>query len=86
MGLAQGMDLPTSVATFILRGVSRLGINSVTQPLARRVEAWARLAKDLPAERLALISEEIALAQAIPAASRLLAGKVRGRLVVDVNR
>jgi acrylyl-CoA reductase (NADPH) len=85
-GLAQGMDFPASVAPFILRGVTLAGINSVTQPKARREEAWGRLAKDLDFALLPLISHEIGLSEAIDAAPRLLAGQLRGRVVVDVNR
>jgi acrylyl-CoA reductase (NADPH) len=85
-GLAQGMDFPASVAPFILRGVTLAGINSVTQPKAQRVLAWERLAKDLDRELLALISQEISLSEALELAPRLLAGQVRGRVVVDVNR
>lgn len=85
-GLAQGMDFPASVAPFILRGVTLAGINSVTQPKARRVLAWNRLAKDLDFALLSLISHEIGLSEAIDAAPRLLAGQLRGRVVVDVNR
>ena len=85
-GLAQGMDFPASVAPFILRGVTLAGINSVTQPKAKRVEAWNRLARDLDFHLLPLISHEIGLSEAIEAASRLLAGQLRGRVVVDVNR
>jgi acrylyl-CoA reductase (NADPH) len=85
-GLAQGMDFPASVAPFILRGVTLAGINSVTQPKARRIEAWKRLAKDLDFALLPLISHEIALSEAIDAAPKLLAGQLRGRVVVDVNR
>ena len=85
-GLAQGMDLPATVAPFILRGVSLLGVNSVTQPYARRVEAWERLGSSVSAEQLELITEEIGLGDAIEAAARLLRGEVRGRIVVDVNR
>jgi acrylyl-CoA reductase (NADPH) len=85
-GLAQGMDFPASVAPFILRGVTLAGINSVTQPKARRIEAWERLAKDLDFALLPLISHEIALSEAIDAAPKLLAGQLRGRVVVDVNR
>ncbi|MEJ8862591.1 MDR family oxidoreductase [Pseudomonas jessenii] len=85
-GLAQGMDFPASVAPFILRGVTLAGINSVTQPKAKRVEAWNRLARDLDFNLLPLISHEIGLSEAIEAASRLLAGQLRGRVVVDVNR
>ncbi|MCK9900925.1 alcohol dehydrogenase [Parafrankia colletiae] len=85
-GLAQGMDFPASVAPFILRGVSLLGIDSVQAPSAPRLAAWARLAADLDPQVLGLIAEEIALGEAIEAAGRLLDGKVRGRIVVDVNR
>lgn len=85
-GLAQGMDFPASVAPFILRGVTLAGINSVTQPKAKRVEAWNRLAQDLDFNLLPLISHEIGLSDAIEAAPRLLAGQLRGRVVVDVNR
>jgi acrylyl-CoA reductase (NADPH) len=85
-GLAQGMDFPTTVAPFILRGVSLLGINSVTRPVAERKAAWQRLAEDLDREHLDAITHEIALGDAIAAAGELLDGRVRGRLVVDVNR
>ncbi|VVO48985.1 Acrylyl-CoA reductase AcuI [Pseudomonas fluorescens] len=85
-GLAQGMDFPATVAPFILRGVTLAGINSVTQPKAKRVEAWNRLARDLDFNLLPLISHEIGLSEAIEAAPRLLAGQLRGRVVVDVNR
>jgi acrylyl-CoA reductase (NADPH) len=85
-GLAQGMDLPATVAPFILRGVSLLGVNSVTRPIAERKEAWRRLAQDLDTASLDAMTAEIGLAEAIPAAGELLQGKVRGRLVVDVNR
>jgi acrylyl-CoA reductase (NADPH) len=85
-GLAQGMDLPATVAPFILRGVSLLGVNSVTQPYARRIEAWKRLAEDLNPDHLALITREIGLHEAISASVDLLEGAIRGRLVVDVNR
>ncbi|NWD71266.1 oxidoreductase [Pseudomonas gingeri] len=85
-GLAQGMDFPASVAPFILRGVTLAGINSVTQPRAQRIVAWDRLAKDLDLELLALISQEVSLSEALEIAPRLLAGQVRGRVVVDVNR
>lgn len=85
-GLAQGMDFPASVAPFILRGVSLLGVDSVMLPRSQRSKAWERLATDLDADRLGQISQEIALADALAVAPRLLAGEVRGRLVVDVNR
>ncbi|KEA52294.1 alcohol dehydrogenase [Mangrovibacter sp. MFB070] len=85
-GLAQGMDFPSTVAPFILRGVSLLGINSVTRPYEERTEAWSRLAETLDFALLEGITRTISLEEAIPAASDLLAGKIRGRLVVDVNR
>ncbi|MBO2447753.1 oxidoreductase [Actinomadura barringtoniae] len=85
-GLAQGMDFPATVAPFILRGVSLLGIDSVMAPHPRRTAAWERLARDLDPRVLDDIAEEIALADAIAMADDLLEGKVRGRVVVDVNR
>jgi len=85
-GLAQGMDFPASVAPFILRGVSLLGIDSVMAPRPPRLAAWDRLAKDLDVSALDVIATEIVLADAIPAAAELLQGKVRGRIVVDVNK
>jgi acrylyl-CoA reductase (NADPH) len=85
-GLAQGMDFPGTVAPFILRGVTLYGIDSVMAPRPLRIEAWSRLARDLDPAKLETITREIPLAQAIPAASEILAGKVRGRLVVDVGR
>ncbi len=84
-GLAQGMDFPASVAPFILRGVSLLGIDSVMAPKERRLPAWKRLARDLDASELDSIAREIALPDAIAAADDLMDGKVRGRIVVDVN-
>ncbi|WP_115717616.1 acrylyl-CoA reductase (NADPH) [Gallaecimonas mangrovi] len=84
-GLAQGMDFPATVAPFILRGVSLLGINSVTRPKAERLAAWQRLATDLDPAKLADITQQIALSDAVNKAQDLLAGSVRGRLVVDVN-
>jgi acrylyl-CoA reductase (NADPH) len=85
-GLAGGMDLPASVAPFILRGVTLSGVDSVMAPMALRQEAWNRLARDLEPARLAAMTREIPLAEAIPAAADLLAGKVRGRVVVDTTR
>ncbi len=84
-GLAQGMDFPSSVAPFILRGVRLIGIDSVMAPRAEREEAWARLASDLDRGKLDAITTGLALAQAIEGAHDVLAGRVRGRLVVDVN-
>jgi acrylyl-CoA reductase (NADPH) len=80
------MDFPASVAPFILRGVTLAGIDSVMAPRARRVDAWQRIAQDLNTGRLASMVREIGLDEALAAASDVLDGKVRGRLVVDVNR
>ena len=85
-GLAGGMDFPSSVAPFILRGVTLAGIDSVMCPMARRTRAWALLAADLDRTRLEAMTREIGLAEALAAAPELLAGRVRGRLVVDVQR
>ena len=85
-GLAQGLDLPASVAPFILRGVSLLGIDSVYAPQARREQAWARLAAELPREVLERNTEEAGLAYEVAIAPRLLAGQVRGRVVIDTAR
>ncbi|MBB3239116.1 acrylyl-CoA reductase (NADPH) [Pseudomonas sp. Tn43] len=85
-GLAQGMDFPATVAPFILRGISLLGINSVTQPFERRVEAWERLANQLNLDALSLMTRDIGIEAALPAAVDLLDGKIRGRLIVDVSR
>ena len=85
-GLAQGADFPATVMPFILRGVRLLGVDSVMAPKPKRLAAWARLARDLDPALLGVIATEIGLAEAIPAAADLLAGKVRGRIVVDVNR
>lgn len=85
-GLAGGMDFPATVAPFILRGVSLLGIDSVMAPKQRRITAWERLARDLDAGALDSIAQEVALGEAIASAGELMDGKVRGRVVVDVNR
>ena len=85
-GLAQGMDFPSTVAPFILRGVTLAGVESVYAPIAERKLAWDRLACDLDLAKLNSMTAEIGLADAIPCASTLLEGKVRGRVVVDVNR
>ena len=82
-GLAQGMDLPASVAPFILRGVSLIGIDSVMRPKADRIEAWDRLAKLVSADYLDKISTEISLEHVIDNAERLMEGKIRGRVVVN---
>ena len=86
-GLAQGSDLATTVMPFILRGVALLGVDSVNCPRGPRMAAWDRLARDLEKDLLALIGgSEIGLADAIQAAADLIDGKVRGRIIVDVNR
>lgn len=85
-GLAQGMDFPATVAPFILRGVTLVGIDSVYAPLEKRQRAWARLAAELKPEALQSLVAEIPLSQAPEVAKQLLAGQVRGRVVVDVNR
>jgi acrylyl-CoA reductase (NADPH) len=83
-GLAAGMDLPTSVAPFILRGVCLLGIDSVMCPIERRRIAWSRLASDLDRGKLADITQEIGLGQVIDFGAKILAGQVRGRIVVKI--
>ena len=83
-GLAAGLDLPTSVAPFILRGISLLGIDSVQAPKPRRIQAWNRLAKDLDIGKLSAMTKTIALSGVRQAAEDILAGKVRGRLVVEI--
>ena len=85
-GLAQGMDFPASVAPFILRGVSLLGIDSVMAPRELREEAWQRLARDLDIGLLDRISTTVGLAEALNAAQNIVNGKIRGRVIVDVNR
>ncbi|MGC4962409.1 MDR family oxidoreductase [Gordonia sp. DT101] len=85
-GLAQGMDFPASVAPFILRGVSLLGIDSVMAPKQRRITAWNRLARDLDPDALESIARDVSLADSVAAAGQLMDGAIRGRIVVDVNR
>ena len=84
-GLAQGMDLPASVAPFILRGVTLTGIDSVMAPKVKREEAWARLARDLDLAKLAAMRVEATLADVPALGADITDGKVRGRVVVDVN-
>ncbi|WP_114418014.1 MDR family oxidoreductase [Marinospirillum perlucidum] len=84
-GLAQGMDLPASVAPFILRGVTLAGIDSVMRPKADRIEAWQRLGELLKPEQLDAITRSISLEEAVDTASDLLAGQVRGRVVVKLD-
>jgi acrylyl-CoA reductase (NADPH) len=83
-GLAAGMDLPSSVAPFILRGVCLLGIDSVMCPIEQRRVAWSRLAQDLDRAKLAEITHEIGLADVIGQGAKILAGQVRGRIVVKI--
>ena len=84
-GLAQGMDLPGTVAPFILRGVTLAGVDSVMAPMARRREAWQRLARDLDPALLESMTSEVGLADAVDAAQRLMNGQVRGRVVVRIG-
>ena len=85
-GMAQGLDLPASVAPFILRGIALLGINSVTRPKAIRIEAWERLSSLLSEADIERTASEIGLGDVVATASKLIGGQVRGRTVVDVNR
>jgi len=85
-GLAGGMDFPATVAPFILRGVSLIGIDSVMCPKEKRIKAWERLVQDLDLSKLESIAYEISLDESINAAHDLLNGKVRGRVIVDVNK
>lgn len=84
-GLAQGMDLPGSVAPFILRGITLAGIDSVMAPKAKRVEAWARLARDLDLTKLDAMTSRATLKDVLELGPKILTGQVRGRVVVDVN-
>jgi acrylyl-CoA reductase (NADPH) len=83
-GLAAGMDLPASVAPFILRGVCLLGIDSVMCPINHRNAAWGRLTRDLDRQKLVEITQEIGMDEVIAAGARVLAGAVRGRIVVKI--
>ena len=83
-GLAGGMDLPTSVGPFILRGVCLYGIESVMCPIERRREAWKRLETDLNRQKLAAMTREIGLSDVLDVAPQILEGKVRGRIVVKI--
>jgi acrylyl-CoA reductase (NADPH) len=84
-GLASGMDLPATIAPFILRGVSLLGIDSVRRPRPDRELAWRRLETDLERAKLAEMTQEIGLAEVIPAGRAIVEGKVRGRIVVKIG-
>jgi acrylyl-CoA reductase (NADPH) len=85
-GLAGGRDLPTSVAPFILRGVTLAGIESVYEPRPRRIKAWTRLAADLDKDKLAHMTRHVALAEVPALAPQILEGRIRGRIVVDLAR
>ena len=85
-GNASGFDLPATVMPFILRGVTLAGIDSVYRPKADRIEAWGRLATDLDTQHIDAIMTEIGLSDVIATADAQMAGQVRGRMVVDVNR
>jgi acrylyl-CoA reductase (NADPH) len=85
-GLAQGMDLPASVAPFILRAVTLVGIDSVMAPKELRLKAWSRLAADLPVDKLETMTTEVGLGGVRQVAQDILAGRIRGRVVVDVKR
>lgn len=84
-GMAQGLDFPASIAPFILRGVALLGINSVTRPTSQRIEAWTRLASLLSLSDLESTATEFGLDEAIAVAGQLMAGKVRGRTLINVK-
>jgi len=83
-GLAGGMDLPTSVAPFILRGVRLIGVDSVNCPMPLRLEAWARLARDLDRAKLARMTQTVSFDKTFEIGARILAGEVRGRVVVAI--
>jgi len=85
-GLAGGSELPTTVLPFILRGVNLLGINSVMCPYERRQRAWQRLANELPLDLLAEMTHEVPLSQVQELAPQIIAGKIRGRVVVDLSQ
>lgn len=84
-GLAQGMDLPASVAPFILRGVKLIGVNSVTTPMPRRLAAWDRIAHDLDLGKLKALTSHVKLDDVPRVAADIVAGQVRGRVVVDIR-
>jgi acrylyl-CoA reductase (NADPH) len=85
-GLAQSMDLPATVMPFILRGVTLAGIDSVMRPIADRIEAWQRISEILSENILNDITQTIALSEVIETANKLMAGQVRGRVIVDLSR
>jgi acrylyl-CoA reductase (NADPH) len=83
-GLAQGLDLPASVAPFILRGVTLAGIDSVMAPKAKRLAAWSRLAQDLDRQKLAAMTETRSWKDVLDLAPKILEGKIRGRIVLEI--
>ena len=83
--MAGGSDLPASVIPFLLRGVRLIGIDSVVCPMPERLEAWARLAKDLPKDRLDAATSVAPLSDLPELAGKILKGQVQGRVVIDVN-
>ncbi len=85
-GLAGGMNFPATVAPFILRGVTLVGIDSVMCPRLERLKAWRRLSNDLDLSKLSTIGQEVGLSEVIPLARKMLNGALRGRVIVDVNR
>jgi acrylyl-CoA reductase (NADPH) len=85
-GLAGGLDFPATVAPFILRGVTLVGVDSVMCPRADRLVAWRRLGQDLDVDKLEFLTEEIGLSQAVDRAAGLIEGRIRGRVVVDTSR
>jgi acrylyl-CoA reductase (NADPH) len=84
-GLAAGMYLPTTVAPFILRGVSLLGVDSVAAPKALRLEAWDRLARELDHDKLAAMTSTIPLDRVMESGREIVAGRVKGRVVVEIG-
>ncbi|MGB0866390.1 MAG: oxidoreductase, partial [Granulosicoccaceae bacterium] len=85
VGLAGGANLPATVIPFLLRGINLLGIDSVHRPYVDRLEAWQRIHRDLPLAKLQSMVEEVTLGDLPRVGEDILAGRVRGRLVVDVN-
>ena len=85
-GLAGGTGLSTTVIPFLLRGINLLGVDSVTCPIGRRKEAWARLAKDIPSQSVSNITQIVGLKDLPDLADKILAGQIAGRVVVDLNR
>jgi len=84
-GLAQGMDFPATVAPFILRGLTLRGIDSVYVPLEKRQKAWDTIALDLGSEVLDSVAKVISLSEVIDRAEDMMSGKIRGRVIIDVN-